>query len=242
MPHASDGLPILHAKAMKKIFTFLAITVLSVSCSLGELIAPPLETPLPSVTPANTDTPLPTSTPVTPTLTFTFTPTLMGLKTPTPADEITSTPVISVTPLAMLTLDTLTPTVQMKGFFSVLVSPNEFFKGRKCEPASAKFIVQVDNPLGVAHVLLFVRFKSLTAERAGKWTSIPMEAIGAGTYVHELYSDEMLEDAYFQTAWVQYQIVSTNARGRELGRTDIFKENLSMLQCVATATPATLTP
>jgi hypothetical protein len=64
-----------------------------------------------------------------------------------------------------------------------------------------------------------------------------MSSFGAGTYILDLSSDQMLEDAYFQTAWIEYQIVSTTKSGTEIGRTDIFKERLKMLECVPVPTP-----
>lgn len=173
-----------------------------------------------------------------------MTPTLSGVNPPTDTPTDTATPVNTVTPLALLVLSTPTPTVQMDGFLSVLVSPTEFYKGTNCVPASVRFTVQVIDAVNVKYVLLFARFKSLRAERASKWTSIPMQTVGAGTFAHDLYSDEMLEDAYFQTSWVEYQLVATTASGKEVGRTDIFKEKITMLACVPvpTLTPATVRP
>ncbi|NOH03592.1 MAG: hypothetical protein HND47_17350 [Chloroflexi bacterium] len=125
----------------------------------------------------------------------------------------------------------------MKGFLFVTFTPMEFYKGTKCEPSKVKITAQVQDRDNVKYVLLFARFKSMTSQRTGKWTNIPMETIGAGTYIHDLSSDEILEDAFFQTSWVEFQIVATSQSGRELGRTDIFKGKLKMLECVPTPTP-----
>jgi hypothetical protein len=229
---------------MKKISLTLILAVLISACSLEQIFLIPVPTGTPAPTSTITYTPIPTATPVTPTLTFTMTPTLSGVNPPTATPQDTVTPVISVTPLALITPLTATPTVQMEGFLSVLVSPTEFYKGTNCVPSSVRFTAQVVDAADVKYVLLFVRFKSLRAERASKWTSISMQTIGAGTYVHDLYSDEMLEDAYFQTSWVEYQLVATTTSGKEVGRTDIFKEKITMLACVPTPTltPATVRP
>ncbi|MCQ3937269.1 MAG: hypothetical protein DPW18_09505 [Chloroflexi bacterium] len=221
---------------MKKIQFFLLLVLLSVSCSLGQFV-PAAPTATATLTNTVTFTPLPTATPVTPTLTFTPSPTLIGFKTATPTPSITDTPLASDTPTPPVTPDTATPTVQMKGFLFVTVSLPEFYKGTKCEPSKVKITAQVLDRDNVKYVLLFARFKSLTSQRTGKWTNIPMETIGAGTYLHDLSSDEILEDAFFQSAWVEFQIVATSQSGRELGRTDIFKEKLKMLECVPTPTP-----
>jgi len=199
---------------------------------------------MPAVSATNTRTPVPSATPVTPTLTFTTTPTLVGLKSPTPTLEISSTPEISVTPLQLIIPNTATATFQMEGFLAVRASVSEFYKGRKCDPSSVKFSAQVVDRDRVAFVLLFVRFRSLNEGKTSEWSSIPMETIGAGTYVHDLYSDEMKKDGFYNTAWIDYQFVATTSDAKEIGRTALFKEKLKMLPCTATPTPtsATITP
>lgn len=219
---------------MKKIFPLFLSAVLTIAC--GGILAPvPTLTPAPTST--DTSTPLPSPTPVTPTLTFTPTPTLIGIKTPTTVLEPSATVVVSVTPLALLTPNTLTPTLQLDGFVFVNTSLNEFYKSGVCEPSTVRITAQAQDLERTAFVLLFVRFKSMTAERTGKWTIIYMETIGAGTYLHDLSTSEIREDAYFKTSWVEYQIVATTQSGKEIGRTDIFKEKLKMLECIPTATP-----
>ena len=198
------------------------------------VLTPANVTPTPAPTNTNTSTPQPTFTPVTPTLTFTLTPTLIGFRTPTSTSDVTQTATLSsVTPLAMIPLNTATEIFNMQGFVFVNVSATEFYKDRACEPSFVKISAQAGLP-DTAYVLLFVRFKSLTAERASRWTKFDMQTIGAGTFIHDVYSDEMLEDAYFQNAWLEYQIVATNVSGKEIGRTDIFKEKVKMLTCVPT--------
>lgn len=235
LPYSINWMSNSHTpKTMKKILIIALIAILLISCAFGQFFGPSAEA-VPTST--ETHTPPPTATPIPPTVTFTPTPTLIVLSSPTVLPEIETIIESSITPLALITPNTPTPTVQMKGFLSIFASQDEFFKGRQCEPASVKITAQVTDFLAVAHVLLFVRFKSLTSERASKWTNIPMHTIGAGTYVHDLYSDEMLEDGFFQNAWVEYQIVSTNQFGRELGRTAVFKEKIKMLECVPTPIP-----
>ncbi|MBL8091526.1 MAG: hypothetical protein JNJ43_14415 [Anaerolineales bacterium] len=212
----------------KNYFIFLSIFV-TFAC----VLTPTNATPIPIQTDTQTFTPLPTLTPVPPTSTFTLTPTLIGLPTQTATQEETATATFSnVTPLALFTPNTATPIFQMQGFVFVNVNVTEFYKGRTCEPSFVKITAQASNLYDTAYVLLFTRFKSLTAERASKWTKFDMYTIGAGTYVYDVYSDEMLEDGYFQTAWIEYQIVATNSAGKEIGRTDIFKEKVKMLACV----------
>ena len=223
---------------MKKIIILPLLSLgMILACSVGSL-SPVAEEPTAAFTATDTFTPPPTPTPVPPTSTFTPTPTLIGYKSPTPTFESSPTsPAASITPLAQITPNTLTPTVQMEGFLFVNVSLSEIYKAGECEPQTVRITAQVANINDTAFVSLFVRFKSLTAERASKWTRIYMDTIGAGTYLHDLTSAEMKEDAYFQTSWIEYQIVASTQAGKEIGRTDIFKEKIKMLACVPTITP-----
>lgn len=221
---------------MKKIIPICLFILFSLACSLGSLAPAPTLTPEP--TQPDTATPLPTATPVTPTLTFTPTPTLIGYKTATPTLAVTDTPpFIPTSTIAVVPTNTFQPSVKMEGFVSVTTSLTEIYKDKGCYPAVVRITAQVSSMVNVEHVLLFARFKSLKAERAAKWTTIEMDLIGAGTFIHDLSSSEMLEDAYFETSWIEYQIVSATEGGSEVGRTDIFKERLKMLECVPVPTP-----
>jgi hypothetical protein len=232
MFNASHRLPVSYTeKAMKKIYIFFFTSLMTVSCAL-QMFAPNA-TPTPAATSTNTSTPRPTLTPVTPSLTFTSTPTLSGFRTPTSTQESTQTAIASTfTPFAQFTPSTPTEIFNMQGFVFVNISGPQFYKGRLCQPAFVKITAQAGLS-NTAHVLLFARFKSLKSETASEWTSIEMETIGGGTYVHDLYTDEMQEDEiFYQDNWVEYQIVATNSAGTEIGRTDIFKEKVKSLVCV----------
>lgn len=213
------------------------LVLFTLACSIGPLASAPTETPVP--TQPDTATPLPTSTPVLPTSTFTPTPTLVGYKTSTPTQPPTETASPSPTSIVLPT-NTFMPPVKMEGFVAVNTSLTEIYKDKGCFPAVVRITAQLTTTVNVAHVLLFVRFKSLKAERAAKWTTIEMQPIGAGTFIHDLASSQMLEDAYFETSWIEYQVVSATQGGKEVGRTDIFKERLKMLECIPPT--ATLKP
>lgn len=227
---------------MKKIILLLLIATLSLACAFGPLLPAPTATPVPTQT--ETATPPPTATPVPPTLTFTLTPTLVGIKTATSTVESSATPEPVITSALPTLLLPPTESVKMEGFVSVNISLNEIYKAKGCQPSAVRVTAQVENNASVGYVLLFARFKSLKAERASKWTSIPMISFGAGTYLLDLSSDQMLEDAFFETSWIEYQVVSTTQSGAEIGRTGIYKERLKMLECIPTPTPtsANVTP
>jgi hypothetical protein len=228
---------------MKKTIPYLLFALFTFACALNPLL--PAVTPTPAPTQTDTATPLPTETPVLPTATFTLTPTLVGYKSPTPSPAATDTPTITPTSTQIVIQPLfILPTVKMEGFVSVTTSLSEIYKAKGCEPSTVRVTAQLSSMTSVEYVLLFVRFKSLKAERASKWTNIPMTHFGGGTYVYDLSSNQMLEDAYFETSWIEYQIVSTNKVGKEIGRTDIFKERLKMLECVPqpTATSPNVIP
>jgi len=223
---------------MKKIYSLLICAILSFSCSLGGLSLSSTVTPAAQVTATNSRTPRPTATIAPPTLTFTLTPTQVGLKSPTPTQIITDTPVVSTTPLALITPNTATPTLQMEGFLAVTVFGTEFYKSPQCQPGSIKFTVQVADPANSVIVDLFVRFKSKREGTLGEWTRINMQTIGAGTFTHDLTPQEIKDFEIFRNTWVQYQFVASTLSGREMGRTEIFKESLGMVECILTPTPS----
>ena len=222
---------------MKKIYILLLCAVLLSSCSLLTAVTP-TTAPAREATSSPTDAPTASATPITPTLTFTATPPLVGQRTRTPTPPLDFTPTqVTVTPLFLLTPDTPTPSVEMKGFIAVNISEKEFYKGTKCQPASVKFSVQAADPANTAFVVLSVRFKSKQTGTTSKWTGITMQSIGAGTYTYDLISEVMIGVDLFENAWVQYQFVATDSNSREIGRTDVFSERLTLLKCEATPTP-----
>ena len=235
---------------MKKISTFLIFAVLLTACSMtvNEFLG---IQPTAAIAPTfftNTPTDAPTFTPTVPSPTFTATPTMMGQKTKTVTPEFTPTPLI-LTPLGVTLLPSTTPVelvtqVAMPGFVSISVSDEAFYKGKDCPPTSVKFTAQVTNPANVAFVLLFVRFKSKQTGVTSEWAdSIAMQSIGGGTYTHDLTTLEMKAVNLFENAWVQYQLVARDSNSKEAGRTDIFSERLTLLECVPTPIPtASITP
>jgi hypothetical protein len=221
---------------MKKKYFLLLYAVLISSCSFLSTV-PPTVGPIFTSSPTN----VPTSTPTVPTPTFTLTPSLVALNTKTSTPDFTFTPTLLMdTPSPTMTALVLVTNVPIPGFVNISVSDKEFYKGKKCLPNSVKFNVQVANPAGTSYVVLFVRFKSKVGDIASRWTSITMQPIGAGTYQYELTSDVMKAVDLFENAWVQYQLVATDADSVEVGHTDIFSEKLTLLECVPTLTPSPL--
>jgi hypothetical protein len=234
---------------MKKNSVFLICAILLSACSLNVdqflgIPPTPIIAPTFTVTITNTPADMPTITPTVPTPTFTLTPTLIGQKTKTFTPEFTATELfVTLPPSATpFPLDTQVP---IPGFANVTVSDEAFYKGKACLPVSVKITAQVADPGKVAFVVLFVRFKSKLTGTTSKWTSIPMEKQTkvAGTFTHDLVPSEMKAADYFENAWVQYQIVSTDINSKQVGKTDIFSKRLTLLECDPEAMPTTtITP
>ncbi|MBI5945584.1 MAG: hypothetical protein HY864_14580 [Chloroflexi bacterium] len=228
---------------MKKIGLFLTYAILLSSCTLTLeqlfLLPEPTQTPMPAST--ITSTAALTFTPITPTLTFTATPTLAGIKTNTPAPESTAT-LSSVTPLILITPNTPTPAMEMKGFLAVNISHKEFYNKSECQPSSVRITVQASDPLGTPMVALFVRFKTKTSGATSDWTRIMIPAKDySGTFTHDLLPDEIKSVDFYHNSWVQFQFVAYTRDNKEIGRTGIFSERLTLLDCVPIPTP-TLSP
>lgn len=214
---------------MKKIFVFLICAILLFACA-------PTPAPAPIIPATNTPADTPTFTPTVPTPTYTTTPTLVGLKTATNPPDYT--PTVAETPIFLITPNTPTPSVVMKGFISITVSGAEFFRTAGCEPASVRFTAQAGDAQKTAFVVLSVRFKSKQTGATGKWAGITMEKSGIGTFTHELIPSEMNGLDLFKNAWVQYQLVATDSTTNEIGRTAVFGESLTLLDCEPTPTPS----
>lgn len=223
---------------LKKIKFLLICSFWLTACSLsGNQFVPAqvvTSTSTPVLPPTSTYTIIPTQ----PTSTFTLTPTLVGYKSPTPT--------LADTPTA--TLDTLstfapTPVVKMNGFISAKTSAAVFYKSAGCGPTSVKFIALTSNLSNAEFVVLSTRFVSRTSGVKSKWEGITMKSDGLGLFTYELSPQQMKSVDAFVDPWVQFQFVATDNQSAEVGRTDVFDEQLSLLACVLTPTPTiTVTP
>jgi len=222
---------------MKKIFIILLCAALLSACSIRQAATPT------ALAFTNTPTDIPSATPTIVTPTFTATPTLVGQKTATNTPDFTPT-ALPVTPFFLITPDTVTPGMVMKGFISVSVSGTAFYKPAGCEPLSVKFNAQTGDPRNTAFVVLAVRFKSKQTGTTSEWTNLTMESLGTGTgtFTHSLISEEMKSAASYKNAWVQYQFIATDSKANEIGRTGVFSEGLTLLECEPPTSTPSLTP
>jgi hypothetical protein len=218
---------------MKKFGLMLLTAISLAACSFTpeQLLFLPTRTPSPAPTEVLSPTPRPSSTPTAPTPTFTLTPTMIGVKTPT----ITDTPTSTQPPISQITPATRTPLIQLEGFTKINVSTDKFYISG-CEPHSAVFTAYVGN-LDVGWVFLFVRFKSAVTGSTSEWTNFQMQNISQGIYSYELLAQVMKGYGSFDDPWIQYQLAARDINNKEVGRTQVFDELISLVTTAVECTP-----
>ncbi len=213
------------------LISFLGLIVLACSFSISDLLpAPTPGTPLPTGSPTVSSTPskTPTITPTLPTPTFTDTPTLIS-SGPTPTASGTPTPTNSLAPL--VTQSSATPTGLNVGFASVLISTTHIYWG-VCDPSQVTFTAQVTDPATVFNVVLFVRLKDSKSDDTTDWNmGIAMNDKGNGTFTYTLKAKSIDGYSLYSSAWVLYQLVSTDKQNNNMGRTQVYSQSLLLSPC-----------
>jgi len=216
--------------------TFLVVVmILLQSCSMSDVL-PFLSTPVPK----STLTPLPTST-STPTLTHTprasATPTIYRVPTRDPnLTESVSTidfdfsfgnEIITNTPRTPPS--TFSPGV---GFSYVTVSDGKIFWG-DCTPNKTTIVAQVEDPDEVTSVIIFNRVKSAIEDDYTPWTNgNVMFNNQNGRFSYIMKATELDGHNHYRKSWVQFQLVATNIRQEEVGRTTIFENMIFLEPCL----------
>lgn len=218
---------------MRKLYLVAMIAVLLQACSMNDILSLPTNTPLPTSTELITFTPLPTWTPsITPSITPS--PTIVRIPTwdpnvptstfaPIPIfiGEYTATPVIPPTPVR-----------PGPGFLSVTISEKRIFWG-SCTPNESIIVAKVTDPEEVASVVIFVQVKSAEDEDYTPWTSGDvMYNYFDGTFSYTLQATEINGHNHYKKSWVRMQLVATNIKGEEVGRTRIIPEVTSLEPCM----------
>lgn len=211
----------------------VSLVFLLQACSMNDLL-PATRTPQPTSTPFITLTPIDTPTQSrtprpTPSATIvkiptqdpnqpTFTPFALP---PIIIDGNTTTPVFSPT-----------PSRPGPGFFSVTISPIRIYWGG-CTPNSSTVLAVVDDPDEVFSVLLFTRVKDLHEEDYTPWTKgTVMFDLGDGSFTHTLVGSQIYGHNHYKDSSVFIQLVATNLKGEEVGRTKIYENAITMSPCM----------
>lgn len=167
----------------------------------------------PSITPSATIVRFPTQDPNLPTATFVPIPIYIGNNTATPAVAPTS-----VRP--------------GPGFLSMSLSENKIYWG-VCKPNKTQIIVQVEDPEEIFSVIIFVRVKSTKKEDYTPWTTgDAMHNHRDGTFSYVLAANHIYGRNHYSKSWVLLQMVATNEKGEEVGRTLIFTDLIALSPCM----------
>ncbi len=214
---------------MKKSFPLLfALTLTACSISLPD---PFLVTPAPSpLPPTATLVPSPTFTvtPTQPTPTFTTTPTLIPLgasRTPPPSATSDESQTPSAPTNALLFMQ------PESGMVSAVITNSQIFWGG-CEASSTQLTVRALDPYAVAFVSVFTRLESQKSGVIGPWDSgtvFQNDGLGVFTLVLEAVAIQGHEN--YPLSWVHLQFVTTDAKEKTIGRSQIFTRNLSLAPC-----------
>jgi hypothetical protein len=222
---------------MRKIGLMIFIlSLLVVACSSTTLfpaastpLPPATAVPLPTETPPIASAPMPSITPTETQPTFTTTPTFMETATVAPTNTTVS--LTTVQPTSTSTSQ-IQPTPQGPVFESVMTSGTQIYWGHSCTANSVTFTAQVASGFDVASVYLSIRLQSKIRILPAPWNiPITMHNDGLGTFTYDLAARGITHFDEFQLAWVQYQLIAENSQNHEVGRTQVYPNNLTITQC-----------
>ncbi len=223
---------------MKKIYLIPVFSLLLSACSYTILIPTTPTVSAPVILPTNTgyvtSTWTPSATPTQPTPTFTSTPTFV-YSGPTPTSTGTPQPTGTI---SLLVTDQATasfllqPTSESPVFDNILISGNQLIWGASCQANSIKISAHIAGGYSVTQVTLFTRLRDQVTGATTDWNNgAVMDANENDTFTYELSAAVIKYYKDFKTAWVQYQLVATNARHQVVGRTQLYLNNIAIGQC-----------
>ena len=217
---------------MRKIIYNLVLAFTLSACSFNDVVAllvTPTAPPVDTETLAQVSTPsrTPTISPTPPTPTFTLTPTLAGA-----APDSGALPTLILIPTA-------TPAPQMSFFggpdsiiTSMSVSNDTLYWGYCDAPHYVDFDVRLVNTVRVKYVLLFMRLVDKQGRQSTAWGGgAILNKVDGGHYTYRVRPGNIVHYDEFDDAWIQYQIVVTTSSLRELGRTPVYREDLTLKWC-----------
>lgn len=217
---------------MRRFSVVMILAILLQACSMNDILLPPADEPEPTLTPFITytpiDTPVPTNTPLP-----TATATIVRLPTFDP-----NMPTATFEPIPIfIGMDTATPVIPATpsrpgpGFVSVSVSANKIFWG-SCTPNRTVISAEVEDPKDVISVVIFVKVRSTEKDDSTPWTTGDvMFNHRDGTFTYTLRANDTRGHNHYRSSWVMFQLVATNNRGQEVGRTQIYSTAIDLAPC-----------
>ena len=223
---------------MKKIIHSLALIFTLTACSMNDVVAL-------LVTPT---APPPTVEPTTPTVVY----------TPSEAPTITVVPSFTSTPTkagigssfddssgdaqplpTLILIPTATSGPQISLFsepgsiiLSLSVSSDILYWGYCDAPKYVDFDVRLANTLRVTNVLLFMRLVDKGGNQSIDWGGgAIMKEVNGGHYTYRVAPNNISYYDEFKDAWVEYQVVVTTYGLETLGRSQVYRDSLSLKWC-----------
>src|SRR5512138_870011 len=229
---------------MKKLVQILMLVVFLAGCSSLPNINFPqflatttIAAPTASRTPFASETPIPTqnmfATSTATPLTFTPTVTMIGAELFTPTMTPTRLPSITPgMPIGAAAANYFTP--QGYGFSSILYSYHVLYWDEgPCLPREVKISAFVVDMVNTHKVLLFMRLRS-------KLNTLDMTEWGAGaimlkaengSFNYDVHTWNLTNYYLFPNAWLEYQLVAFTEDMEEIGRTQIYDQNITLSRC-----------
>jgi hypothetical protein len=117
------------------------------------------------------------------------------------------------------------------GFSILEFSPKKIYWGG-CTPNAVSIKAEVEDPDEVFSVIIFVRVKDFKEEDYTPWTSgAIMLDRGQGEFTYNLVGSEVYGHDHYLRSWIYFQLVATNIKGEEIGRTKVYEKAVDMYPC-----------
>ena len=230
---------------MRKLSVLLLLAVFTQACTMNDIFFLPTQiptatavdtlTPIATLGPTNTPTPLPS-------------PTIVRFPT---LDPNQPTPTFEAIPFyraddASSPVPFPTPEGPGAGFEDVTVSDSRLYWGG-CKFNKLTISATVDDPEEVISVIIFTRVKSLSEEDYTPWTKgNVMYNNGDGLFTHRMVGSEVPGHNHYLRSWVYFQLVATDIKGEEIGRSRVFTDKIMLSPCLcldpSTGCPPTAIP
>ncbi len=218
---------------MRRLFIMMVLGILLQACSIDSILNPPTSTPVEPPTRTLTVTPIDTLMPTnTPTLRPTSTIVRIATQDPNqPTETFIPIPIFvgenTITPISTSTVYS-----PGDGFLTVSVSEKKIFWG-SCKLNKTKITARVEDPKNIVSVVIFVRLKSAKKEDYTPWsTGDVMFYRGDGVFSYTLVGSEIEGHNDYKDSWVYFQLVATDDKGYDIGRTTIFTNSISLSPCM----------
>jgi hypothetical protein len=183
------------------------------------------ETPIPTQNLFATSTPTP--------ITFTPTVTMIGADLFTPTVTPTNLPSITPgMPVGVAAANYFTP--QGYGFASVLFSYHVLYWDEgPCMPREIKISAFVVDTVNTDKVLLFMRLRSkLNTLDITEWgAGAMMIKADNGSFNYDVHTWNLKQYYYYPNAWLEYQLVAFTEDMEEIGRTQVYDQNITLSRC-----------